>query len=53
MIVTACALAGDLERAYLTYNAYEKFGLKPDISAVNSLLEGASSSFIERSPDVL
>ena len=40
MIITACSNAGDLERAYLTFNAYAKFNLQPNIAAVNALLEG-------------
>lgn len=39
LIVQACSHKGDLERAYLTYDAYARFGLSPNIDAVNALLE--------------
>lgn len=38
MVIEACALMGDLDRAFATWAELEQLGLKPDAGTYNSLL---------------
>ncbi len=38
MIVRSCANAGDIDRAYATYEAFPKFKLQPNVETLEALL---------------